>query len=62
VAIGVIVEGYAMGRAAEDMCAELLRALGEQATAKSVSDSARLRVVGNPNTATPDSPEGEASS
>ena len=59
VAIGVIVEGYAMGRAAEDMCAELLRALGEQATAKSVSDSARLRLVGNPTSA---SPEGETSS
>src|SRR3954468_11947628 len=35
VAIGVIVEGYAMGRAAEEMYGELLRALGEQATAKS---------------------------
>src|SRR3954463_4392883 len=32
VAIGVIVEGFAMGRAAEQMRSELLRALGEQAT------------------------------
>src|SRR3954449_1776937 len=32
VAIGVIVEGFAMGRAAEQMRSELLRALGEQVT------------------------------
>ncbi|MBR0757338.1 TetR family transcriptional regulator [Bradyrhizobium jicamae] len=44
VAIGVIVEGYAMGRAADEMCSELLRALGEQAT--STTDNARLRLVG----------------
>ena len=56
VAIGVIVEGYAMGRAAEEMCGEVLRALGEQATA---SDSARLRLVASP---TSDSPEEETSS
>ena len=31
VAIGVMVEGFAMGRAAEQMRSELLRALGEQA-------------------------------
>src|SRR6202012_2374698 len=31
IAIGVIVEGFAMGRAAEEMCGELLRALGVQA-------------------------------
>src|SRR4249919_2367510 len=35
VAIGVIVEGFAMGRAAEQMRSELLRALGEQATSTS---------------------------
>jgi AcrR family transcriptional regulator len=46
VAIGVIVEGFAMGRAAEDMRAELLRALGEQATATSTNDGTRLRLVG----------------
>jgi len=54
----VIVEGYAMGRAPEDMCGELMRALGEQATT-TVSDSTRLRLVANP---TSDSPEGETSS
>jgi len=41
------------------MCGELLRALGEQATAKSTGDSARLRLVADPIS---DSPEGEASS
>jgi AcrR family transcriptional regulator len=59
VAIGVIVEGYAMGRAAEEMYGELLRALGEQAMAKSAGDSARLRLVADPIS---DSPEGETSS
>jgi AcrR family transcriptional regulator len=58
VAIGVIVEGYAMGRAAEEMYGELLRALGEQATAKSVGDTARLHLVADPIS---DSPEGETS-
>ena len=50
VAIGVIVEGFAMGRAAEQMRSELLRALGEQATSTSASDGARLRLVAEPNT------------
>src|SRR6201993_3365462 len=45
VAIGVIVEGYAMGRAAEEMSSELLRALGAQATAMSPNEAARLRLV-----------------
>ena len=43
VAIGVILEGYAMGRSPEALCAEMLRVLGEQA--KSVGDTARLRLV-----------------
>lgn len=43
VAIGVILEGYAMGRSPEELCAEMLRVLGEQA--KSTGDSARLRLV-----------------
>src|SRR6516225_1917169 len=43
VAIGVILEGYAMGRSPEALCAEMLRVLGEQA--KSNSDTARLRLV-----------------
>ncbi len=43
VAIGVILEGYAMGRSPEALCAEMLRVLGEQA--KSTGDTARLRLV-----------------
>ncbi len=44
VAIGVILEGYAMGRSPEALCAEMLRVLGEQA--KSSEDIGRLRLVG----------------
>ncbi|WP_448043163.1 TetR/AcrR family transcriptional regulator C-terminal domain-containing protein [Bradyrhizobium liaoningense] len=43
VAIGVILEGYAMGRSPEELCAEMLRVLGEQA--KSTGDAGRLRLV-----------------
>ena len=43
VAIGVILEGYAMGRSPEALCEEMLRVLGEQA--KSTADTARLRLV-----------------
>src|SRR3954465_1001617 len=43
VAIGVILEGYAMGRSPEALCAEMLRVLGEQA--KFNSDTTRLRLV-----------------
>jgi AcrR family transcriptional regulator len=43
-AIGVMVEGYAMGRAPDALCAEMLRVLGEQA-ATHASATARLRLV-----------------
>ncbi|MBR0726216.1 TetR/AcrR family transcriptional regulator C-terminal domain-containing protein [Bradyrhizobium manausense] len=43
VAIGVMLEGYAMGRSPEALCAEMLRVLGEQA--KSGGDTGRLRLV-----------------
>ncbi len=43
VAIGVVLEGYAMGRSPEELCAEILRVLGEQA--KSTEDTGRLRLV-----------------
>ena len=59
IAIGVIVEGYAMGRAADEMCSELLRALGAQATA-TADDGVRLRVVSERNDKT--SPDGETAS
>ncbi|WIW43515.1 TetR/AcrR family transcriptional regulator C-terminal domain-containing protein [Bradyrhizobium sp. 62B] len=42
VAIGVILEGYAMGRSPEALSAEMLRVLGEQAKS---TDTARLRLV-----------------
>ena len=45
VAIGVMVEGHAMGRSAEDLCTELLRVLGDQATTPTGADSSRLRLV-----------------
>ena len=45
-AIGVMVEGHAMGRSPGDLCAEMLRVLGEQATVPSAADEARLRLVG----------------
>jgi AcrR family transcriptional regulator len=43
VAIGVILEGYAMGRSPAELCAEMLRVLGEQA--KPTGGAARLRLV-----------------
>lgn len=60
IAIGVIVEGFAMGRASEEMCRELLRALGEQATTTSTNDGSRLRLVGDRDTSP--STDGETSS
>ncbi|MGY3603909.1 MULTISPECIES: TetR/AcrR family transcriptional regulator C-terminal domain-containing protein [unclassified Bradyrhizobium] len=61
-AIGVILEGYAMGRSAEELCSEMLRVLGEQATATSGGDNRRLRLVGDPSTSTSTSRDEEASS
>src|SRR6059058_2725606 len=46
VAVGVMVEGYAMGRSPDELCVEMLRVLGEQATTKPVGDSAHLHLVG----------------
>lgn len=45
IAIGIMVEGYAMGRSSDALCAEMLRVLGEQAAAAS-SEAARLHLVG----------------
>jgi AcrR family transcriptional regulator len=42
VAIGIVLEGCAMGRSPEALCAEMLRVLGEQAKS---TDTARLRLV-----------------
>jgi AcrR family transcriptional regulator len=62
VAIGVMVEGYAMGRSPDELCNETLRVLGEQATTKPASDGARLRLVGERDAPDSSSPEGETSS
>jgi AcrR family transcriptional regulator len=56
VAIGVILEGYAMGRSPEALCAEMLRVLGEQA--KSTGDTARLRLVDERDASTNSNEEG----
>ena len=44
-AIGVTVEGFAMGRSPEEMAAEMLRVLGDQAATKTAGN--RLRLVGS---------------
>jgi len=62
VAIGVMVEGYAMGRSAEELCSEMLRVLGEQATTKPAGDSAHLRLVGERDASRSSSSEAETSS
>lgn len=56
VAIGIILEGYAMGRSPEALCAEMLRVLGEQA--KSPGDTARLRLVGERDASSHSNEEG----
>ncbi len=56
-----MVEGHAMGRSAEEMCAEMLRVLGDQATTTTAGDSARLRLVGDRDIRF-NSPDGETSS
>src|SRR5215472_14601678 len=60
VAVGVMVEGYAMGRSADELCAEMLRVLGDQAT--TTSEGARLRLVGERGASLSTSSDGEASS
>jgi hypothetical protein len=62
VAVGVMVEGHAMGRSAEDMCSEMLRVLGDQATTTSAADSARLRLVGDHDASDSNQSDGENSS
>jgi hypothetical protein len=57
IAVGVMIEGHAMGRSAEDLCAEMLRVLGDQATSPPGADNARLRLVDDS-----DKPDGETSS
>ncbi|WP_065755076.1 TetR/AcrR family transcriptional regulator C-terminal domain-containing protein [Bradyrhizobium paxllaeri] len=60
-AVGVMVEGYAMGRSAEDLCEEMLRVLGDQAATRSVADAARLHLVNGREVSDSESPDGEKS-
>jgi AcrR family transcriptional regulator len=46
-ALGVMVEGYAVGRSADELANEMLRVLGDQATTKA---AAKLRLVGGETT------------
>jgi AcrR family transcriptional regulator len=62
VAIGVMVEGYAMGRSPDQLCSEMLRVLGEQATTTPAGDNGRLRLVGERGASASSSSEGETSS
>jgi AcrR family transcriptional regulator len=62
VAIGVMVEGYAMGRSPDELCSEMLRVLGEQATPRPAADNSRLRLVGARDASASGSPKGETSS
>ena len=61
VAVGIMVEGYAMGRSSDALRAEMLRVLGEQA-ATHANEPARLRLVGDlePLTATKSDREGQS--
>jgi hypothetical protein len=58
----VMVEGYAMGRSPDELCAEMLRVLGEQATTKLAGEAPRLRLIGDRDTSALSSPDGETSS
>ena len=59
VAIGVVVEGYAMGRSPDELRGEMLRVLGEQARATSTSENARLRLVEDRDATMPSKSDGE---
>jgi hypothetical protein len=56
-AIGVMIEGFAMGRSSEELATEMLRVLGDQATTKTAGST--LRLVGN-NGVTEETSEGES--
>jgi hypothetical protein len=62
VAVGVMVEGHAMGRSADEMCSEMLRVLGDQATTRIADDSTRLRLVGDRDASDSNTSDGERSS
>jgi hypothetical protein len=57
-----MVKGYAMGRSPDELCGEMLRVLGEQATTRPATDNARLRLVGERDASASSPSEGETSS
>ena len=57
VAIGVTLEGHAMGRSSDDLAAEMLRLIGTQADAP--PEAARLRLVTAGNSPPGISPAGK---
>ncbi|TKW73953.1 MAG: TetR family transcriptional regulator [Bradyrhizobium icense] len=62
IAIGVIVEGYAMGRPPEALAAEMLKVVGDQATVEPIANTAALRLVGVGGAASAATTEGESES
>ena len=57
IAIGVTLEGQAMGRSPKDLAAEMLRLLGTQADA--LPETARLRIVSGTKSTPGSSPAGK---
>jgi hypothetical protein len=51
-----------MGRSADEMCSEMLRVLGDQATTRIADDSTRLRLVGDRDASDSNTSDGERSS
>ncbi|HLZ02195.1 MAG TPA: TetR/AcrR family transcriptional regulator C-terminal domain-containing protein [Bradyrhizobium sp.] len=62
VAVGVVLEGYAMGRSPEQLCAEMLRVLGEQARTGSPGGGPSLRLIGDRDASASNASDGETSS
>ena len=63
VAVGIVLEGYAMGRSPEQLCAEMLRVLGEQARTGSAGGSGTpLRLIGERDASASNPPDGETPS
>src|SRR5579871_5095842 len=57
-AVGIMVEGYAMGRSPEALSSEMLRVLGDQVSQS--RDTARLRLVGEVGVSAAANPDREA--
>jgi AcrR family transcriptional regulator len=62
VAVGTVLEGYAMGRSPDQLCAEMLRVLGEQVRTGSPGAGTPLRLVGDRDVSVSNPPDGETPS